>query len=132
MKTNNANLDDLIFANRNKEYGAYANRKNYNKYATWAVLSGVACFLCVISVPVIANYFSERKYVESGNVVTVETFRTAKIEKKVIELPKAAEQKVNKAVFRMPKPTMEEPDADGLGEAMEGVNNTPLGRYCDS
>ncbi len=129
MKTDKTRLDDLIFANRNKEYGAYANRKNYNKYVTWAVLSGVALFLCIISVPVIANYLSEARYVESENVVRVESFRTARIEKKVMELPKAAEQKVQKAAFKMPKPTMEEPEADGLEAAMEGVKNPPAGEF---
>ncbi|UBM60328.1 TonB family protein [Marinilongibacter aquaticus] len=42
------NLDDIIFSNRNKAYGAYFLRKNYTKYLTRAAVLGVSACLLVI------------------------------------------------------------------------------------
>ena len=58
MKNQINDLDDLLFKDRNKEYGAYANRKNYRRYLFWSVIVGVALFLTAISAPLIANYVS--------------------------------------------------------------------------
>jgi protein TonB len=41
-------LDDIVFENRNKEYGAYYLRKNYSKYLTKATLIGSAIFVAVL------------------------------------------------------------------------------------
>ncbi|MBO0938040.1 energy transducer TonB [Fibrella sp. HMF5335] len=39
---NNATLDDIVFANRNKDYGAYALRKEYPRIVTRALIIGAA------------------------------------------------------------------------------------------
>ncbi|MBO0934901.1 energy transducer TonB [Fibrella aquatilis] len=39
---NNATLDDIVFANRNKAYGAYALRKEYPRIVTRALIIGAA------------------------------------------------------------------------------------------
>ena len=43
-----ANLDDLLFQNRNKNYGAYELRKNYDKRLTAALFAAVSFLLLVI------------------------------------------------------------------------------------
>ena len=45
-------FDDLVFENRNKEYGAYKIRKKYNRTVLWAMLVGVI----IISTAVVAPY----------------------------------------------------------------------------
>ncbi|MDB5243392.1 MAG: TonB family protein, partial [Spirosoma sp.] len=37
---NTATLDDIVFANRNQEYGAYSLRKGYPKTVTRALIIG--------------------------------------------------------------------------------------------
>lgn len=48
MKTSVEELDDIVFAGRNKEYGAYFLRKNYKNYLRRAVLTGVGAFLLIV------------------------------------------------------------------------------------
>ena len=40
-------LDDMVFENRNKEYGAYYLRKNYKSYINRAMVYGVGLFMLV-------------------------------------------------------------------------------------
>ena len=46
-KVENVTLDDIVFENRNKEYGAYYLRKNYRSYLTRALIYGAGIFLLV-------------------------------------------------------------------------------------
>jgi periplasmic protein TonB len=42
MENQKQNLDDIVFENRNKDYGAYYLRKNYKNYLTRAVVIGTS------------------------------------------------------------------------------------------
>jgi periplasmic protein TonB len=44
---NKVTLDDMVFENRNKEYGAYYLRKNYKSYLTRAMIIGTSIFVLV-------------------------------------------------------------------------------------
>lgn len=44
-KAENVTLDDMVFENRNKEYGAYYLRKNYKGYLTRALIYGTSIFV---------------------------------------------------------------------------------------
>ena len=44
-KPEKVTLDDMVFENRNKEYGAYYLRKNYKSYINRALLIGGSIFL---------------------------------------------------------------------------------------
>lgn len=48
-----ADLDDIIFRNRNKEYGAYFLRKHYTKYMTLANMLAIVLFVAAIFSPTI-------------------------------------------------------------------------------
>ena len=65
MSTTNsiADLNDLIFLNKNKEYGAYVLRKNYHKFLTIAVLIAAAFFVLSISSPIIIDYLKPKPVV---------------------------------------------------------------------
>lgn len=55
-------LDALIFANRNKAYGAYELRRKYKKHLFIAFFFALVLFISGISVPYIhAKYFNEKK-----------------------------------------------------------------------
>jgi len=56
MKTKIKNQDDIVFENRNKDYGAYFLRRSYNKIVTRALFFAVLFFLGIVSIPLIANY----------------------------------------------------------------------------
>jgi periplasmic protein TonB len=68
--TSTADLNDLIFLNKNREYGAYFLRKNYNKYLTMAVLITAVFFLLGISSPIIINYLNPKKPIATDPYVS--------------------------------------------------------------
>lgn len=49
---------ELVFENRNKEFGAYVIRKGYNKTTAQALLISLAVFTLLISGPVIMNFLN--------------------------------------------------------------------------
>jgi protein TonB len=57
-----ADLDDLLFLNRNKKYGAYELRKNYDKRLTVAVLAAVSFFITLL---IGLGYLPKPKLIES-------------------------------------------------------------------
>ncbi|MCP9767375.1 energy transducer TonB [Lacihabitans sp. LS3-19] len=61
MKSNQ-NFDDIIFENRNKEYGAYFLRKNYSNYLTKAMVIGSSIFILLFG-----GAFTYNKYVLDKN-----------------------------------------------------------------
>jgi periplasmic protein TonB len=44
-------LDEIVFADRHKEYGAYALRKEYKKFVNRSVLVGVGLMLIIVLIP---------------------------------------------------------------------------------
>ena len=62
MNTNNilqADLLDIIFENRNKDYGAYELRKNYYKLLKKSMVIVATFLLVTISAPIIASMFEK-------------------------------------------------------------------------
>lgn len=57
LNTQNNRLDELIFENRNKNYGAYVLRQNSDLYLTKAMLAGIVCFVAVAVVPFVYSNF---------------------------------------------------------------------------
>ena len=51
----NATLDDIVFANRNKAYGAFSLRKGYRADVTKATLIGAALFVLAMFAPAILS-----------------------------------------------------------------------------
>jgi len=59
-------FDDLVFKNRNKEYGAYQLRKKYNRVVAGSTLTASIIALAVVLIPFLARPRSER-IVSGGN-----------------------------------------------------------------
>ena len=53
---------ELVFANRNKEYGAYEIRKKYEKSVIRALLIALSGIFLAVAVPVIINYISKTNF----------------------------------------------------------------------
>jgi periplasmic protein TonB len=70
---NSENFDDIIFENRNKEYGAYYLRKNYSHYLTKAVVIGSGCFMLLFGGAFTYNkYIVNRGYLDKPTEVIVD------------------------------------------------------------
>ncbi|PZU90794.1 MAG: energy transducer TonB [Chryseobacterium sp.] len=65
------NLDEIVFENRNKAYGAYVLRNEYSNQLTKSVLIGVAFFASLSVVPLILSTFKSGE----GVIVPPETPR---------------------------------------------------------
>ena len=51
--------NEIVFEKKNKEYGAYAIRRSYNRTVVLALLISVSTFLFFISLPIIIEFFSK-------------------------------------------------------------------------
>jgi protein TonB len=65
-------FDDIVFENRNKEYGAYNIRKKYNRTVLWAMLVGVTILGSIIITPYVMASVSERRAQREEKAVTAE------------------------------------------------------------
>lgn len=57
-------LDEVVFANRNKAYGAYALRNDYSNQLTKALFIGIAFFASVSAIPLVINAFKSDVVIE--------------------------------------------------------------------
>lgn len=57
----NIDLDEIVFAHKNREYGAYTLRKAYPKHLTWAMWISIIFFLVATGGPVIAKMLTPAK-----------------------------------------------------------------------
>lgn len=67
----NQERTELVFENRNKEYGAYEIRKNYEKLMVRAFLITVGAILLAVAIPVIINLISDMD-LSSKNIMSEE------------------------------------------------------------
>ena len=73
-------LEELVFKNRNKEYGAYLLRKKYSKYVSISLLIAILVIGTLIAYPVIAAYMAKVKTVIVDKDVTADMMEIAKQE----------------------------------------------------
>lgn len=52
-------LDNIVFEDRNKEYGAYDIRQKYNGHLKYAIIIAAAIFVAAIAAPMISKLFSK-------------------------------------------------------------------------
>ena len=68
----NASMNDIVFQNRNKSFGAYILRKDHNRYALIAMLVAVALFTLALYSPDIFALFSKNKNQDEDKEMIVE------------------------------------------------------------
>lgn len=92
-------FDEIVFANRNKEYGAYELRKVYTKFVNRSATVSILAILIAVAVPLVASYYNQNRYLRDDKTVGVEFAEMNKPpEEKPLEPPppppEALEQKV--------------------------------------
>jgi len=65
-------LDDIVFENRNKEYGAYVLRKKYNRNMMWAIAFGIVILGSVVVTPYLMAKANERRFKKAEREVIAE------------------------------------------------------------
>jgi protein TonB len=58
-------FDDIIFENRNKEYGAYDLRKNYAKRGNVALSVSLFVVFVLVGLPLLSSYMKQNSYLRS-------------------------------------------------------------------
>jgi protein TonB len=61
-------LDDIVFENRNKAYGAYELRTHYTTNINRALMIGVSCFLLML----LTNFLFARQKANEGRIIEVD------------------------------------------------------------
>ena len=72
MKTQIESFLEIVFKNRNKDYGAYALREKYPRILLLAMFVGFFILLATLSAPVIASYYNRSHLVNSNVSVTAD------------------------------------------------------------
>lgn len=63
-------LDEIVFENRNKEYGAYYLRQAYKKYTTRSIVIGVTALFLAVFIPFII--FKQARSINVENITSAE------------------------------------------------------------
>ncbi len=65
-------LEEMVFATRNKEYGAYVLRKKYRKYTTISLIVALIIIGAAVAYPVIAAYINKNRIIMEDKTVGAE------------------------------------------------------------
>jgi protein TonB len=72
MKQQDTNINDIVFENRNKSYGAYVLRKVYNNHIANALLISVVSFSLILTAPILyKKYFAREEEERKIDLVEV-------------------------------------------------------------
>ena len=143
MKTtkNASNFNDILFEGRNKDYGAYALKKIYNKYVSLSTAGAIIIFSLIASYPFITASIIPENNVsiksENVRVITLENVMTQiPADKNNQQIPKTVLPKTPSVKFLVPEvkpdelasneviPTQEELSGKNPGnETVEGNTN---------
>ncbi len=79
---NSSDLDEIVFENRNKDYGAYFLRNHYNKHLIVSLIVAIIFSLAIVLIPFIR--YVTKVYADG----TPEGFKYAELSLEQLELPK--------------------------------------------
>jgi periplasmic protein TonB len=65
-------LEEMVFKNRNKDYGAYFLRKKYRKYTTLSLIIGILFIGAAVAYPVIAAIITKNRIIKEEKAVETE------------------------------------------------------------
>ena len=73
-------LEDIVFKNRNKEYGSYFLRKNYRKYVIISMIFGFVLIGVVVAYPLINAYINKERLIREKEKEVGATFDKIKVD----------------------------------------------------
>ena len=104
MQILQAELLDLLFEGRNKHYGAYDLRKNYNKRMEYALMGTILICLLFIVGNLLANAKKTNLHAQEGIIVILDTYKEQPLEKEIP--PPPPKQKIVVAAERYNVPVI--------------------------
>lgn len=121
-------LEDIVFQNRNKAYGAYTLRTDYQRVIKIALLGGIGLFCLAVGTPMIlANIKQEDKI---GITINLEDYKIPEppkdipVEPEVTPPPPQEEVKVHKTIAFNEPEIVEDDKATELPPDQDVLNNT--------
>ncbi|NTW34303.1 MAG: energy transducer TonB [Bacteroidetes bacterium] len=132
MKTKIKDLDDVVFEERNQNYGAYYLRKNYYKNVSRALFIAIVFLSGITSIPLIAGYFKNTIDKKIGTDVLWEPLPVPKKDIVDVKLPEPLPVEKKVEVFKPPQVVVEEVvesdiDIMGLMENTQNYSPTEIG-----
>jgi len=123
-KKTKESLDEIVFEDRNKEYGAYQLRKGYKKTMNKALSIAVALMLIGVVGPLLANYFNRDTNIKLGNNQTIEFEGIKPPEEIVTPPPPPPDTKIDKQIrFQAPQVIDSEEDISDFDSNDEMAKN---------
>ena len=96
-------LEEMVFKNRNKEYGSYMLRKKYRKYVTISLTIGLILIAVAVAYPLINSYINKKRLIKEMKEVGIEMMEAPKEEAPPPPPPPPpTEQLVEKVKFTAP------------------------------
>ena len=133
-KKNFESFDQIVFKDRNKNYGAFYLRTIYKKSMSKAVIIGITIFLVMITIPLIGNYLANKHRILKHHEDITPIIRTydPKKDDHIIPPPKKEEIKdiIKKVVFRLQ--IVRQDQADTTTFTMDDINDKNKNRHIDS
>lgn len=108
IELSEATLDDIVFENRNKSYGAFLLRKLYDKNVLISLGISIGIFSLVLALPVILKLLSPEEVVvipvEEKSVVTIVDVPLEPLKEDPLPIPKVEPPKLKTIKFVPPEP----------------------------
>jgi protein TonB len=124
-------FEDIVFENRNKEYGAYLLHKRKRKYLLTAFLISLVFFSTAVAVPFINTFKNGGKglFIDSGTTVILSDFKKES-NSTPPPPPPLPPISIEKQAVYAPPVVVEEPtggdELASIGDIMEEVKNMPV------
>jgi periplasmic protein TonB len=133
MKTKHVeSLEEIVFKDRNKQYGAYYLRKQYRNHILFSLLIAVFFVGSALTYPLLTDHSLKGKLRADTLVVTADAFRKMMEEPKTPPPPPAAEKQEKIPAFTAPKVIIDSIDSDfGKQELLAENKPTPLSTVDD-
>ena len=118
-------LEDIVFENRNKSYGAYSLNKKQVKFLFYAFLISVFCFTSAFTVPlVMGDRDAVQKPVDEGKAILT-VIDEDLIHQNDFKLPELPPEKITDQNFYSPEVVEEVTDTNlSFGSTLELLKNT--------
>ena len=133
MKTKRVeSLEEIVFKDRNKQYGAYYLRKQYSNHILISLLIAVFFVGSALTYPLITSHTQKGPQRADKLVVNADPFRKMIEEPETPPPPPAPEKQEKILAFTAPKVIIDSIDSDfGKQDLMAGNKPTPLSTVDD-
>jgi len=122
-------FDEIVFENRNKEYGAFFLRKKYSKHGVISLTISMLLILILTGGPLIANYLDKSETtnnVDKGGIMEIFTLPEDEVKPIIPEQPAPPEQKAVEKVKYLAVVAEEDADED-IETTDKKLENTFIG-----